>query len=189
MKCEKVKECLIFLGDGSLDENTENCIKKHLELCPECRREYNEISTMITMVRSTFAVDETDTPIEFAEMVNNRINRKKTVHRIYKVFFSAAAVLVIAVLISFYDHFIPMKKDTALFQKIDSKTVDDFITYVAERDCDTYELLELVEFDKNLDKYSVNDESLLKDIYFGCNVEDIIECMDDKDIVGMLSEI
>lgn len=46
MEHQKIKELISSYYDGELDEENKRTLKRHLEECPECRKEFEEMGKL-----------------------------------------------------------------------------------------------------------------------------------------------
>ena len=104
MKCDKVKELLPFLDEGSYEPETAGEVRKHLKECPVCQREYNEMKNAIHLVRGTMLANEPEPVQGYLGIVRRKIERKKKARTFYFRAVSAAAVIVFAVSISMFSY-------------------------------------------------------------------------------------
>jgi hypothetical protein len=115
MNCSECKDLLIEYAEGSLDEHLKEGIEQHLEECPECRKEVENIR----LIEDRILKNSLDVrSIDFEDSVMDRIARERIVrlkaassagffHQIRSLFMkntalkiAAVAVVVFAVLIS-----------------------------------------------------------------------------------------
>ncbi len=76
--CEEIEVLISGYLDGELDAQDERRLKEHIEACPRCRREYDEMRRLVV---GTSAAMTADLPPEeawdrFLDTVYNRIERK-----------------------------------------------------------------------------------------------------------------
>ena len=185
MNCEKVKELLPFIDDGTVEQETVNAVKAHLEKCADCSKEYNEINFIVNMVESALTEHEVRPSPELLENVQKGIVEKKRVRNTRKWMFSAAAAVLFTVSVSMYG--LLTRNVTHPFQVAMIEPDEEFYTYCAERYLDSYDLLELVNGVDIIDEYELNG-IILSDEYLDVSVDDIIEAMDTDDLTDLLTE-
>ncbi len=180
MKCDKVKELLPFLDEGSHEPETAGEVQKHLKECPVCQREYNEMKNVIHLVRGTMLADEPETVPGYLGMVRKKIERKKKARTFYFRAVSAAAVIVFTVSISMFSY---MKlKTTEPFSENSFVTEDlgEFDEYIATANLNGYDLNQLVDTDEEEQQEIVN--TLLAGDLLNITTEDIMELMDEDEL-------
>lgn len=76
MRCDKVKELLSFYIDNELDNETSKEIKNHIEVCGECKREYEDLVVIQKLLSET---PQVELPTGFkAELHDKLIECQKT---------------------------------------------------------------------------------------------------------------
>jgi hypothetical protein len=73
MNCEKVRELLFDLIDGELSENTANEIRAHLDVCEECKKEYNDLLGMTEAIKESAL----EAPAELHSMIMSGVEAEK----------------------------------------------------------------------------------------------------------------
>ena len=187
MNCEKVKELLPFIDDGTVEQDTVNAVKAHLEKCADCRKEYDEINFVVNMVKSALTEYEVRPSPELLENVQREIIEKKRARISRKWMFSAAAAVLFAVSVSMYGLLTRNVNQPVPFQIAVIEPNEEFYTYCAEKYLDSYDLLELVNGVDIIDEYELNN-LILSDEYLDVSVDDIIETLDTDDLADILME-
>lgn len=70
MRCDKVKELLSFYIDNELDNETSKEIKKHIEVCEECKREYEDLVFIQKLLSET---PQVELPQGFKAELHNKL--------------------------------------------------------------------------------------------------------------------
>lgn len=115
MNCRECNSLLIEYAEGSLDGHSKDCVEQHLEQCPECRKEIENIRLLEDRVLKN---SQSFRSIDLEERIMDRIAGERSIrlkaassagffHQIRSLFMknavlkiAAAAVVVLAVLIS-----------------------------------------------------------------------------------------
>lgn len=75
--CAKMHELMSGYLDGELDEDDTERIKGHLESCADCRREFNEMTLVVSAAEElSVEVPPDEVWDEFLDNVYNRVERK-----------------------------------------------------------------------------------------------------------------
>ena len=102
MKCDNVKDIIPFLDDGSVESETADNVRKHLEKCPACQKEHQEISDLVNGVRKVLLANELAPTTEYLGIVRGKIGKKKKTRALPYRLVSAAAVIVFTVSLILY---------------------------------------------------------------------------------------
>ncbi len=188
MECEKVKELLPFIDDGTIGQDIVNDVKDHLAGCAECQKEYNEIKQTLNIISSAMTQYVPYTSFELLGAVRRRIIDRKRARRTYKLVFSAAAVVIFVVFLSMYSVFTRDVIDSTSNQMVMADYEDDFYNYVAEHYLNVYELAELTGDINALDEYNIEEE-LLQSGYLNVTIDDIIDVLDINEINNIINEM
>ena len=89
LDCEIVRDLLPLYYDGVVSEKTSATIKEHLDCCPDCRKEYDELSTDLPI-----EVSEPSTKNIFMDMMRHQ-KRKHLLITVFAII-TACALLVAA---------------------------------------------------------------------------------------------
>lgn len=73
MQCQEVQELLSAYLDGMLDPSEREAAGRHLEQCPACRSELEELKTVVDLVRDLPPVDP---PAGFRQELRRKLERK-----------------------------------------------------------------------------------------------------------------
>jgi len=101
--CKKAKECFSGYFDGLLEEDSKRELERHLETCPECRKEWNSYRSLFTAVRNLPPVEASG---GFEARLAARIRREEAPRRSWWQDFAriplpvpigAAALILVAV--------------------------------------------------------------------------------------------
>ena len=90
LDCEIVRDLLPLYYDGVVSEETSAAIKEHLDCCPDCRKEYNDLSADLPIEMS-----EPSTKNKFMDMMRHQ-KRKRLLITIL------AVIIVCALLVAAY---------------------------------------------------------------------------------------
>ena len=143
MNCDNIENLIPFLDDGSLPEGTIKEVREHLSECPSCLKEYKEINDIVRIAKDTLRVKNFPSDEEFLYSLNKRIEKDERNTRIYRVFFSAAAmfIMVIGAALFFKLNYV---NDSEPLKYVKNSSID-FYKYVAENYLETRDFLELVD--------------------------------------------
>ena len=180
MKCDKVKELLPFLDEGSHEPETAGEVRKHLKECPVCQREYNEMKNVIHIVRRTMLADEPEPVQGYLGIVRRKIERKKKARTFYFRAVSAAAVVVFAVSISMFGYMNLKTTEPVSENSFVTEDLGEFDEYIATADLNGYDLNQLVDTDEEEQQVIVN--TLLAGDLLHITTEDIMELMDEDEL-------
>jgi|GEM_PF-6163283 len=178
MNCDRIKEHLPFIDDGSLDSNVEAFVREHLKNCPECRKEHDEIKNIKRIVQSAFTENIPDNAHAMLRNITSRIQSRKNTIEIYRRILPSAAAILITVMLGYFA-FIPDRSGDLVPQNTLNAGITDeeLFDYIAENHFDSYELYELVDEAEIIDEYDLRD-ALFHHEYFTVTVDDIIEALD-----------
>lgn len=84
MKCHDVKNILSEYIDGILEEDRASLIKEHLNLCADCKEEYEDLTKIIGRMNQ---MESLEVPESFQENVKSRLERSFSLKRLIKRFF------------------------------------------------------------------------------------------------------
>ncbi|MGD8538033.1 MAG: zf-HC2 domain-containing protein [Candidatus Aminicenantes bacterium] len=84
MKNRHVRDKLSVYIDGRLSEKEVSAVKDHLDLCPECRKDYEE---MVKIIGHMNQMERLETPDAFVEKVHTRIDKRSSLQRLVKGLF------------------------------------------------------------------------------------------------------
>jgi anti-sigma factor RsiW len=106
MKCERVKNLLPFLHDGSLAPDIAREAGDHVEQCELCRAEYAELARTMQMVRQGL-LERTPVapPAAYREAVVQKIRKRKQERTVVSWAVPVAAALFLVASISSYTLF------------------------------------------------------------------------------------
>lgn len=76
MKCDVCKDKISLYIDGMLDEAEEKAIMAHLDLCEMCQKEYEVLTEMVQLLKSS---DEVDIPSAFHGNLMRRLKQEQKV--------------------------------------------------------------------------------------------------------------
>jgi len=100
--CEKVLELLSAYIDGELSESDAEFVRAHLEICPDCKKVYDELKE----TENIFAASSEDAPLELSAAVMTRVRAEKAIsakrRKFTRIFggIAVAAVISLTVLAS-----------------------------------------------------------------------------------------
>ena len=184
MKCNDVRELIPFLDDGSVEPETADNIRRHLEECPLCQREYKEMKDMIHRVRRGLLENESSPVPGYLGMVRRRIDKKKKASFFYYRIVPAAAVIVFTVSIALYSFVDRKALEPVSEQYVMGESLNEFDDYIASQHLNGYDLNELVGVIEDDDEL-IMVNTLLSNNYINITPEDIIELM-DNDALAMV---
>jgi predicted anti-sigma-YlaC factor YlaD len=168
MDCNRVIDLLPFLDDGSLAPQIEEEVKRHLAECADCRREYQELTGMLRLVREAIIEQAPVPDSRFMETINKRIRRKKTEHTTALWAVPAAAVIFFAMFLGAYSLFLGNSGAGFMAGKKPSN--------------------------KNKTTIVINSPSTEEDVtyhalttYANVSLDDMLNTMDDKELTALLS--
>jgi len=188
MECDKVKELLPFIDDGSIEQDIINDVKHHLSMCAECGKEYIEIKQSLDIIRSAFIRFEPQPSPDLLDVVKRKIDKRKRARKAYKWAFSAAAVVIFGVFISMYSFLTRDLIDTDSYQMVMVEHGEELYNYIAEQYLDAYELYELVEDADIFYEYSLEDAMMQYD-YVDITLDDVIQTLDINEMSYLLNEV
>ena len=84
MKNRHVRDKLSVYIDGMLSEKEVSAVKDHLDLCPECRKDYEE---MVKIIGHMNQMERLETPDTFVEKVHTRIEKRSSLQRLVEGLF------------------------------------------------------------------------------------------------------
>jgi anti-sigma factor RsiW len=79
MRCEEIKEILIFFVEGSLIPDKTNQVQKHLEVCHECRASYLKLKAVLSVIEKEKIHDVNP---YFSMKVMERLKNKSGSHEV-----------------------------------------------------------------------------------------------------------
>ena len=181
MKCDNVQDLLPFLDDGSIAQDIVEKIMVHLEDCAECRKQYDEIKTVVNMVSSVLNQHEKQHGQELLSAVQSKIAEEKRKRKKYRWMLPAAAVVIFTISLSLYSVLnqwitVPVPEQIVL-----SQAYDEFYNYIVDEYFDTYDLIELVD-EEELVNQDVFDDILYQIEYIDVTIDDIIESIDENEM-------
>ena len=188
MKCENIQELLPFIDDGSIAQDIVEKIKIHLEECAGCRKQYNEIKTVVNMVSSVLNQYELPRNQELLLAVHSKIAAENRKRKNYRWMLPAAAVVIFTISLSLYSVLTQRVTVPAPEQIVLSRSDDEFYDYIVEEYFDTYDLIELVDEEELVDE-DVFDDILYQFDYIDVTIDDIIESIDENEMYNFFNEI
>jgi len=187
MECDRVKELLPFIDDGSLEQDVVIRVKAHMEKCPDCQKEYDEIKHIVNLTTSVLSRHVPEHSQRFLYVLQRKINAKKRERKVYQWLLPAAAVVVLTVSIALYNIHTGKVTDSPSFQVASTAVSDnELYNYIAEQYLNTYELFELVYEVETTDEYDLRD-ALFQHEYFNVTTEDIIETLDTDELYNFFA--
>ena len=84
MKDRHVREMLSEYIDGMLSGEEASSVREHLDKCPKCREEYEDMLKIIGHMKE---IDRLETPDFFLEKVHERMDKPSSLHRLAKGLF------------------------------------------------------------------------------------------------------
>ena len=180
MKCDKVKELLPFLDEGSHEPETAGEVRKHLKECPVCQREYKEMKNVIHLVRGAMLADKPEPVPGYLGIVRRKIERKKKARTFYFRTVSAAAVIVFAVSISMFSYMNLKTTEPVSENSFLTEDLGEFDEYIATANLNGYDLNQLVDMDEEEQQVIIN--TLLAGDLLNITTEDIMELMDEDEL-------
>ncbi|MFC1691982.1 anti-sigma factor family protein [Candidatus Latescibacterota bacterium] len=189
MDCEKVREYLPFLCDGSIDSDTVEQVKIHLVKCDECQNEYNKVTDMLQQIQVTLSEDIPEAVPGYVEAVWRKIDKKKIARSIYWRTVSAAAVVVLAVTVVMYGYIdrnseIPPVSENVVFTEPESE-YDEYVMSEYMTKNDIPELIDTVDI---IDDQIIVD-ALITNSYHNIRPEEIINLMDEDELVLLFASL
>jgi hypothetical protein len=182
MECNRVKELLPFIDDGSLEQDIVIKVKAHMQKCPDCQKEYNDIKHILTLMNSVLIQHVQEHPQNFLNSVQRKIDAKKKAQKVYQWMLPAAAVIILTVSVMLYSISTRQITDTIPLQVASSSEFNnELYNYIAEQHFGAYELFELVYEVETIDRYDLRD-AVFQHEYFDVTPEDIYETLDTDEL-------
>ncbi|MBN1291974.1 MAG: zf-HC2 domain-containing protein [Candidatus Latescibacteria bacterium] len=146
MECDKVRDLLPFLDDGSLDQEKVRKVRRHMVRCKDCLNEYNEQVEMLGNIQKAFSQSRPSYSPDFLKSLNSKIKRKKEERVIHRWLYSVAAVFIVALGISLFNYFPGTKPATMSVEETNYDTsAEEFDSYIASTYLNSYEMSELYD--------------------------------------------
>ncbi len=188
MECSNIKELIPFLDDGSIEAETQDVVRIHLEGCPSCRKEYQETVDMLEKVRGVIIENQPAPAPGFIEMVGKKIAKKKKIRALFYRVVPVAAAIVFTISLGLYSFVWRDTTKPVNEQYVTGEIYDEFNEFIASQPFTGYELNELAEVIDVADEKDIASELL---VYNNTNItpEDIIEIMDDDDLAMLFAEM
>ena len=184
MNCDKARELIPFLDDGSIEAETADELREHLRDCPACRIEYKETMNMLERVRKVLVENQPAPGPGYLDMVQENVGRKKKARVFYYRAVSAVAVIVFTVSLSIYSFLVKFKTEPVTEQYVMGEVLEGFDNYITSQSFTGYDLNELVDVIEVIDEESIVTD-LLAYSYANFTTEDVIELMDDSEIAEL----
>ncbi len=77
MSCKVAESLMMRHFDGDLNDIESARLKQHLKVCPECSREFNELSEVLSQVESC----EIEPPVGFETEIMNRVSSFEAIRK------------------------------------------------------------------------------------------------------------
>jgi len=177
MNCDKVKELIPFLDDGSLDEASEREVREHLKTCVECRNEYEEVTFVVNLAKKSFSEKPVVEPADLMEKVKQGIEHEKRAKKVHLWMYSAAAAVFFAAVMSLYFMVTDTQPERISGQTVVERPKGTATRYYAEYFLDSYDLIELVDVSANGHDSTLED-ALLEDNVLDISVYEMIDTFD-----------
>ena len=182
MDCDTAKELLPFIDGDSLERDEMISVRRHLAECEPCRREYRSQAAMLRLVKTALTQNERPCSPEFLVNLHARINRKRESRVLYRLTFSAAAAVVLAIGIMVYSFFpTAVKHSTSGGFVLDNSTAE-FEQYVAARYLNGEELSSVIDEQP----YTADDSELLETFlsthYLDVSAEDVMQTLSNDEL-------
>ena len=182
MDCDTAKELLPFIDDDSLERDEAISVRRHLAECEPCRREYRGQAAMLRLVKTALTQNEQPCSPEFLVNLHARINRKRESRVLYRLAFSAAAVVVLAVGVMVYSFFPTAAKHSASGGFVMDNSTAEFEQYVAARYLNGEELSSVIDEQP----YTADDSELLETFlsthYLDVSAEDVMQTLSNDEL-------
>ena len=176
MDCDKVRDMLPFLDDGSLDSEIVKQVRRHMVKCKDCLREYNEQEEMLGHVETYFSQNKPTCSPDFLKSLDARIRRKKEERVVNRWAYSVAAVFILAIGISLFNY-LPGTKPAMVTveENIFNGSTEEFDKYVAMSYLNSYEMSELYDYtNSTTNEDQTFLETFINDNYVDITPEDLI---------------
>jgi hypothetical protein len=182
MNCDRTKEHLPFIDDGSLDSDVESLVREHIESCPDCRTEYEALKSIARTVRTAYSKNIPDNGEQMLRDIRRKLHSRTRSREIYRKVLPAAAVILLTVLVGYYA-FMPNQSGQIIPQSVmDTEEMDSqLLDYMAEYHLDAYELYEIVEETETIDEYDLR-EAFFNHDYFSVSLDNLIETLDSEEL-------
>ena len=181
MNCDKVRELLPFLDDGSIDPDTADTVRTHLDECSPCHTEYQEVTGMLNQVRDVLIENELAPVPGYLGMVRKKIEKKRKARIFYYRLVSAAAVIVFAVSLTIYGYMGLKTTEPMSEQYVAGESLSEFDDFIASEYLSGYDLNELVSAVEVVDE-PVIINTLLTYNYDSITPEDVIEIITEEEL-------
>lgn len=193
MECDKIKDLMPFLDDGSLEPEVEDEARRHMLKCEKCRKEYTDLRFLLDGIQDTILERAPEPLPGYLGMVRAKIRKRKTSRMMALRFIPAAAAIIIissvAVLL-FSDGTVPVlpgeEKQTHATESYNI-TGDLFATYHLT----DYDVKELVNINNETVDDDTSEKAIVKAILLNTLIdvttEDIMDMMDDDHIYAVLA--
>ncbi len=182
MDCDTAKKLLPFLDDGFIVDYEAVSVRRHLKQCESCRREYHRQAAMLRIAKMALTQNERPCSPEFLSTLQTKINRKRESLMLYRLAFSAAAIVVLAVGVLMYSFFPTTAKNSAFNNGfvLNDETAE-FEQYVAAQYLNVYDLISMIDEPSTLDDIDLM-EKFLSTHYIDVSAEDIMETLSTDDL-------
>lgn len=182
MDCDTAKELLPFLDDDFIIDYEAVSVRRHLKQCESCRREYHGQAAMLRIVKTALTQNERPCSPEFLSTLQTKINRKRESRVLYRLAFSAAAIVVLAIGVLMYSFFPTTAKNPAFNNGfVFNGSTAELEQYVAAQYLNVYELSSIIDEPSTVDDINLL-ETFLSTHYFDVSAEDIVETLSTDDL-------
>jgi len=182
MECDTAKELLPFIDGDSLERDEVLSVRRHLAECEQCRREYRSQMAMLHLAKKALTRNEQPCSPEFLVNLHARINRKHESQVLYRLAFSAAAVIIMVVGVMVYSFYPTTAKHSPASGFVLENSTAELDQYVADRYLDEYELSSIVDEQP----YTADDSELLETFvsthYLDVSAEDVMKTMSNEEL-------
>jgi len=177
MNCDRVKELIPFLDDGSLDEDSEREVREHLKTCAGCRDDYEEVTFVVNLAKKALAEKPVVASIDLVEKIRQGIEHEKRAKKVHLWMYPAVAAVFFAAVVSLYVMMTDVQPGRMEGQVAVEKPNGLSARYYTEDYFDSYDLIELVDISENGHDSTLED-ALLDGQVVDISVFDMIETFD-----------
>ena len=180
-ECDKIRELLPFLDDGTIAQEKVNDVCSHLAGCSSCHTEYKEMKDVLSKVRGILVENELTPVPGYLGLVRKKIEKKKNAYTFYYRVITAAAVIVFTVSLTLYG-FLGRKPIEPMSEKYtNGDTVSEYDEYIASQYMSSYDLNELVDTINDAEEPVIMN-TLITYNYNSITPEDIIDIMTEEEL-------
>ena len=152
MECHNAKELIPYIDDGSLDIAEESAARRHVESCPACGSEYENITRLVQDIRDVWGTVSPVSPDGFLDGVRKGIDRKRRQRAMLFRTIPVAAAVIAAFAISVASYMFAFRDDQPEGVVSTEAGVGEYNEYLAELYIGTGEMESLYPVDVVLEQ-------------------------------------